>query len=210
MASGRVMHDPNRHPDDERLSALAGGDDDVLDDRPLRDHVAECTRCSAIVDELLALRTALSQLPAIKPPRPLRLLPPAPEPRPERSAAGTLARRLFAPALAAGIVLAVGGGIGTFVDRGIPMLTSAGAGAVAAPESQDLSKGGEPQPAAAPSDNGTTFDGLGNGQAKPPQRAGERQSATDRPAPWLPILGAGVALIVLALILRFAVQPRAG
>ncbi len=209
MTSGRVMHDPNRHPDDERLAALAGGDDDTRDDRPLRDHVRGCARCSALVDELSAMRNALAQLPDFAPPRPLRLLPPAAQPRREPSAAGTWARRLFAPALAAGVVLAVGGGIGTFVDRGIPMLTSAGAGAVAAPESQDGAKGEQRQPAAAPSDNGTTFDGLGNGQPEP-SRASERQSLLDNRSPWLPVLGAGVALVVVAVVLRFAVQPRAG
>ena len=45
-----MMHDPTGHPDDERLSALAAGDEDATKDAALGDHVTSCGRCSAVVD----------------------------------------------------------------------------------------------------------------------------------------------------------------
>jgi len=48
------------HPHDERLAALAGADPEATDDRSLRDHVAGCDRCRAVVDDLALLRSALS------------------------------------------------------------------------------------------------------------------------------------------------------
>jgi hypothetical protein len=99
------------HPDPERLAALAGADPDALSDRELIAHVAECAACDGQVRDLTALHTALAELPDLVPSRPLRLLPPVPEPR---DAAGWRIglRRAFAPLAVAGMVLLVVGGVG--------------------------------------------------------------------------------------------------
>ncbi len=191
-----MMHDPTRHPDDERLSALASGDADVSDDRALRDHVDACQRCSAIVDDLFNLRAALAQLPDLAPSRPLRLIPPVPEP----ARAGGFARRFFAPALVAGLVLVVAGGVGTYA-RGL--------GASAGGAYVDLQGGGsttrdaaQPVPAAEGS----------KGVVEGGQAAGSRSLSETQPfeIPWPAVLVTGLVLLAAALILRFSVQPRAG
>ena len=56
---------PN-HPDDERLSALASRDTDAIADAELHHHVASCTRCTELVNELGALRVALADLPDLR------------------------------------------------------------------------------------------------------------------------------------------------
>ena len=104
---------PN-HPDDERLSALASRETDAPADASLTSHVAACIRCTATVDELGALRTALADMPDVAPSRPLRLLPPveaAPAPAADRLTGW--ARRFFAPVLASGAALALIGAVGT-------------------------------------------------------------------------------------------------
>jgi hypothetical protein len=99
------------HPDPERLAALAGADPDALSDRELIDHLADCADCDGQVRDLRVLRTALAELPDLVPSRPLRLLPPVPEPQ---AAAGwrIAFRRAFAPLAMAGIVLLLVGGVG--------------------------------------------------------------------------------------------------
>lgn len=199
-----MMHDPTGHPDDERLSALAAGDGDATDDRALRSHVDACARCSAVVEDLLSLRMALAQLPDMAPPRPLRLLPGVSDRAPAASLGG-FARRLFAPALVAGVVLIAAGGIGTYVDRGIPFLTSATGAA-----SFEAFGEAPAAPAAAPSDLATSADSAAGGRRVP---TGARQAAAEPvngDALWLAILAAGIALVLSALIVRFVVQPRAG
>lgn len=201
-----MMHDPTGHPHDERLSALAAGDGDATDDGTLRDHVDACTRCSAVVDDLFSLRAALAQLPDIAPSRPLRLLPTVID-RPTAAGLGGFARRLFAPALVAGLVLLVAGGIGTYVDHGIPLLTSMSAGAAGSIEG--YTDGGA-APATAPSGGGATSD---NATRNNGETSGQRRVASEPPtsaAPWLVILAAGVVLLLAALVARFVVQPRAG
>jgi hypothetical protein len=99
------------HPDDERLAALAGGDPDAQADRALREHVSACMRCGSAVQELGMLRAALGELPDLVPSRPLRLLPPIPEPMAARRTRWL--RRLMAPVAAAGLVVALIGGAGT-------------------------------------------------------------------------------------------------
>lgn len=192
-----MMHDLTGHPDDERLSALAAGDGDATDDAPLRDHVEGCVRCSGVVDDLLSLRVALAQLPDIAPPRPLRLLPAVPDGA-TNTGLGGFARRLFAPALVAGLVLVVAGGIGTYVDHGIPLLTSA----TGAARYEALGEG--PAAPAAPSSVATSADNAAGGAR---QAASEPVSSA---APWLAILAAGVVLVLAALVARFVIQPRAG
>ena len=103
---------PN-HPDDERLSALASRDTDATADASLTAHVSSCVRCTALVDELGALRAALAELPDLRP----HPAPPAPAAgRADRRAVDRLggwARRFFAPVLAAGAALALVGVVGT-------------------------------------------------------------------------------------------------
>jgi hypothetical protein len=101
------------HPHDERLAALAGADPDATDDRSLREHVAGCDRCRAVVDDLSLLRSALAELPDLRPSRPLQLLPPVAEPAVPRGGALGLLRRLSAPALAAGAGLILVGAVGS-------------------------------------------------------------------------------------------------
>lgn len=101
------------HPHDERLAALAGADREATDDRALRDHVAACDRCRAVVDDVALLRSALAELPDLQPSRPLQLLPPVAAPaRPRAGALGFL-RRLSTPALAAGAALILVGAVGS-------------------------------------------------------------------------------------------------
>ena len=99
------------HPDPERLAALAGADPDALSDRELIDHLADCADCDGQVRDLRVLRTALAELPDLVPSRPLRLLPPVPEPQ---AAAGwrIAFRRAFAPLAVAGMVLLLVGSVG--------------------------------------------------------------------------------------------------
>lgn len=99
------------HPDPERLAALAGNDREALADRALTEHVAECQACGTQVRDLTALRAALAELPDLAPSRPLRLLPPVPEPAP--SGGWRIAvRRAFAPVAVAGMVLLLVGSVG--------------------------------------------------------------------------------------------------
>src|SRR5688500_14731095 len=104
---------PN-HPDDERLSALASHETDAVRDATLTAHVTACERCTGLVNELGALRAALSDLPDLAPSRPLRLLPPVEDvASPAGDRLGGWARRFFAPILASGAALALVGTIGT-------------------------------------------------------------------------------------------------
>jgi len=117
------------HPDDELLSALASHDADATADASLTDHVASCTRCTALVDEFGAIRAILAELPDLQPNRPLRLLPDVPDSRTDRI--GGWARRAFGPVLAAGAALALVGVVGTTA----PNLTAM-SGSAAAPSAE--------------------------------------------------------------------------
>jgi hypothetical protein len=101
------------HPHDERLAALAEADAEATDDRALRDHVASCDRCRAVVDDLRLLRSALAELPDLRPSRPLQLLPPVAAPAAPRAGALGFLRRLTAPAMAAGVALILVGAVGS-------------------------------------------------------------------------------------------------
>ena len=104
-----TMHDL-RHPDDERLAALAGADDEEQTDTVLRSHVDACERCSGLLAELTTLRAILAELPDFAPSRPIQLVPPVEEPL----SAGSVgwARRLFAPVFAVGASLVLVGAVG--------------------------------------------------------------------------------------------------
>jgi hypothetical protein len=202
------------HPDDERLSALAGDDADARADAALTGHVAGCARCGAIVDDLRLLRSALGELPDLPPSRPLQLVPPVAAAPEGRGPTGWL-RRLAAPAMAAGAGLALVGavGFGTLALGG--MAASAGA----APEITTDEGRGYDAPelmSRAPAN----FEGTAEPDPVDGDSAGEeadhRDSAAaplldlDSPAPWLVLMGGGVLLLLAGLVLRFAVQPRAG
>lgn len=116
------------HPDDEQLSSLAAGDTDTRDDAALASHVSACDRCAGLVRDLDLLRIELSNLPDLVPPRPLRLLPAVDvEPVGAVDRLGQWARRLFAPALTAGAVLAMVGVVGTALPAMDGMASSGGA-----------------------------------------------------------------------------------
>ena len=184
------------HPDDERLAALAEHDPEALADASLGAHLSACDRCSTLVAELAALRLALADLPDLAPSRRLRLVPPVREAR----RAGGFARRLFAPALAAGLLLSLAGGIGSFVTyQWGGMASSAGA----------------PAQMAVPSTLGadrTAFKGETPGPSGTAERlaAPESQSTGGNPPWWPGVLGAGLVLLGTALTLRYVVEPRAG
>ncbi|MGI8930259.1 MAG: hypothetical protein ACR2F5_03015 [Candidatus Limnocylindria bacterium] len=114
------------HPEDERLSALAAGDTDALNDAASSTHLTSCDRCAGVVAELRMMRSVLAEMPDVAPHRPLRLLPPV-----EADSPGTVdrlgqwAKRLFAPALTAGAALAMVGMVGT----ALPGLSGAQSGA---------------------------------------------------------------------------------
>ena len=136
------------HPDDERLAAYAGGDSDALADSSLVAHLSACDRCRPIVDELSLLRGALAELPDVAPSRPLRLIPPVPEPATRAAGPRVWLRRLTAPAMAAGaglvLIGAVGFGASAAVDL-LPKAASGGAAAEAAASDRDVA----PVPGAA-------------------------------------------------------------
>lgn len=231
---------PDTHPHDERLAALAGADAEVADDRALRDHVSTCDRCRAVVDDLRLLRSALAELPDLRPSRPLQLLPPvAAAPAPRGGVLGFL-RRLTAPAMAAGAALILVGAVGTgilsafggfagsaaqFQNVGENLGAAAGASAAgsaaaseggAYPQEQDLLS---PSPSASDSRGVVTLSSPSGSEksaasAVPAARdRGETSGLTvvsDPKFVWLLVLGVGVVLVGGSLLLRFTVRPRAG
>lgn len=217
------------HPDDERLSALASGDDDATTDAALSSHVTTCDRCTALVDELGALRASLAELPDLEPSRPLRLLPPVAEPAAE-AGIGTWVRRLFAPALTAGAALAMVGLIGTaspalqgMASGGGDSAAQVGAGGDYSAESE-LDAAGSEAPAGAPDEAAASAaiqefgetDGrtaAEEASAAPFVAEDNASRATDLPAersPWPMVLFTGVALMIGAALLRWILVPRAG
>ena len=196
------------HPDDERLAALAGSDPDASADAGLLEHVAGCARCGRFVDDVRLLRSALAELPDLRPGRPLQLLPPTPvAAEPSGGAFGWL-RRLAAPAMAAGAGLAVVGAIGF---GGVALGGMAASGA--APD-LNTDRGGEaPESAStAPAyvDPSAQPAPAVDGDDRGDQTAAVVELDFNAPATWLVVAGAGLALLLAGLVLRFVVQPRAG
>jgi hypothetical protein len=199
-----------KHPEDERLAALAGHDPDALDDAALVAHVDTCDRCTGLVDELGALRASLADLPDLHPPRPLRLLPPADDTVTHDGLASWV-RRLFAPALAAGATLALVGAIGTTGLGGLaPQGTSMEAAAPGASAAEaevdgggDTAAMGGAEESAAATQRTMADDGRGTADSLTHQLPAAR-------SPWPMVLFTGVALVVAAALLRWIVVPRAG
>jgi hypothetical protein len=175
-----MQHDS--HPHDERLAALAGADPEATEDRSLRDHVAGCDRCRAVVHDLALLRSALAELPDLRPSRPLQLLPPVAAPVERRGALGLL-RRLSAPALAASAGLILVGAIGSSgILEGFSGMGAAGA-APAMENVGDNLAGGSPGEA---TDSRTSAEGyLDKGTSPLPLEPGEStaQALDGTPSP---------------------------
>ncbi len=208
---------PN-HPGDERLSALAFGDADAVADETLVAHVAACDRCTEITNELGALGASLAELPDVAPARPLRLLPEADEPRPDRL--GAWARRIFGPVMAAGAALALVGMVGTVA----PSLSSSAAGDAAsqweAPGGQASAEGGAGGVETLSSDGQTRTNAGGEEDNAAPESPTDEAAefagidsladASAERSPWPMVLFTGIALVIAAALLRWILVPRAG
>ena len=228
-----MMHDS--HPDDERLAALAAADRDAVEDRSLHEHLASCARCSDLVLDLTSLRTALAELPDIAPSRPLRLLPPLPEPAARQRVPWL--RRLVAPTMVAGVGLVLVGVVGTagnMASGAAPTFLNVGEAAGGSPrepsttrQSQSADSADRNPPTAHPSSlyGGAFGSPLLTPTASAPSASqvpaalggsGEKSATPPPAAPTLPAatwplaLAVGVGLLLVGLFLRFAVQPRAG
>jgi hypothetical protein len=209
-----TMHSP-QHPDDELLAAFADGEESG----PAA-HVRACDRCTALVGDLRMLRTSLATLPDVAPPRPLRFLPPV-----EASAApggfAVLVRRLFAPAMVAGAALVLVGSVGMAASPGGPA-TSLNAGEAAG-------RGGEAPDGANQESQTYNVDSASQGggrtamgsETSAPEVAGAPTPSEDttpasqapRPfaaaTPWLPVTIVGAIVLIVTMILRWTVVPRA-
>jgi anti-sigma factor RsiW len=215
------------HPHDERLSALASGDPGATDDTSLTEHLSSCARCTESVAELSALRASLAELPDLRPHRPLRLLPDVADAPSRADRIGGWARRLFAPAVAAGAALAMVGLVGTASPVLDDFALSGGTDSGAA-ELGELQRQGAPEegasliPAAGgagaenvaqPSD-GTVEDADQFSAADDDRRLSLEEAADESvpadPTPWPIVLVSGVAIMVAAALLRWAFATRAG
>lgn len=202
---------PNQHPDDERLSALAGADAEALGDLALSGHVDGCHQCGLVVAELRAVRGALATMPDLAPPRPLRLLGAATPERPDRL--GGLARRLFAPALTAGAAIALAGVVGTMGDLGVLPGPQSGDSA-AQQEAEERDAAGAPDPAASQllsSEPGADEYGVttGGGEGDEQESLVADSDLTER-SPWPMVAFAGAAIAAAAIILRWILAARPG
>jgi hypothetical protein len=181
--------DPTTHPADERLAALAGDELEARTDAGLAEHVDECMRCSTLVTELRTLQTALSKLPDLVPSRPLRLLPPVPEP--ERAPSGVFGtlRRLAGPALAIGALLMV---VGAFGSVGSGLLGGAAGAAPALVESASnagrAAASHEPSPSPSARDRFSNDSGsprvpMAGGVSQSPHASTDQQKSVTTPSP---------------------------
>jgi hypothetical protein len=212
------MLNPNAHPDDERLAALAGDETDARADASLSSHVDGCTRCSDIVAELGTLRASLAELPDLAPSRPLRLVPPAEAPASGPADGGVAwVRRLFAPLLTAGAALALVGVVGTTMPGTMGGSDSATLDDAAAELQAVASPTGEGAAAGAGEDDRTLvattapYDG-GDTRTAREAPTTEEMRDTGLPAersPWPMVLFSGVAIVIGALLLRWILVPRA-
>jgi hypothetical protein len=198
------------HPDDERLAALAGHDPDATGDAGLVEHVEGCARCGAVMADVRLLRSALAELPDLRPSRPLQLVPPVAAAPSESGGPFGWLRRLASPAMAAGAGLALVGAIGF---GGVALSGMAASGA-AAPDMDAEGRNGE-APESASSTPGYVQDP--SDEPAPTVAGDDGDEAApfvvvdfDTPGTWLVVIASGLALLVAGLVLRFAVQPRAG
>lgn len=220
------------HPNDERLAAYSAGDADVLGDRALAEHLTACDRCRPIVDDLTRLRGALAALPDLAPSRPLRLIPPAPEPIAPRAGRFEWLRRLAAPAMAAGAGLVLVGAIGASgvlnelttksTDRAVEAASASdaakgpvagGAGSLAPVPMTSFDSGGLFGRSDAPR---TETDGVDDSTQATPSTAEQVFPLSNTPStpsneqPWLTLLVAGAGLFGVSAAVRYSLSPRAG
>lgn len=203
----------SNHPPDERLAALAGGDREATRDQRLRAHVDTCDRCARLVAEVQALTVALAELPDVAPPRQLQLVPPAPA-APERRGWLATLRGIAAPVMVAGAGLAMVGAVGL---GGLAVGGTAGSGAAlfedsagrAAPEGESAAPN-DYAPEASPAAASSAAASPAKQADQSAQPAFGRLTDTSTPLPWLILLGGGGVLLVAGLVLRFAINPRAG
>lgn len=227
---------PAFHPDDERLAAYAAGEPDAVADAALARHVADCPACGPLVADLRSIRTALSNLPDLPPPRPLRFLPPVPASSPARSLTGWMAllRRLSAPVMGVAAVLILVGAVGSTGVLHLPGATSADLAAPATATGEHRAVASASDGKVVPGTGGTLYSG-GTPAASPlaPYGSGRNGSATggqsfapvpsaeagdnlrsalstrsEAPYPW--ILGAGVILLAGGLLVRAATGRSLG
>ncbi len=211
-----------QHPDDERLSALASHDDDAAADAALTSHVDSCARCTALVDELGALRMSLAELPDLRPHHALQLLPLVTD-APEAEGAAGWIRRFFAPVLAAGAALAMVGLVGTAAPAldgmaagGSPFSDAGASLEETAPgaEGDGSGRDGEGPRASDMTLEPASGEGHVASQASPSDEADrletfERGLPAER-SPWPMVLFTGIALMIGAALLRWILVPRAG
>jgi hypothetical protein len=217
---------PN-HPHDERLAALASADADAVADEALSSHVASCIRCTGVVTDLGALRASLADLPDLRPSRPLRLLPDA-EPAPDATTSSDRltgwVRRIFAPLATAGAALAMvglvgtaspalpfgAGGAGQQVDTALEAAEESGGDAAGAPGAEVVPDASD-RSTAQGGDDGETYS-LESAGAENREDGDASEALTGLPerSPWPMVLFSGVALVIVALLLRWIVVPRAG
>jgi hypothetical protein len=218
------------HPDDERLAAYAGGDSGALADSSLVSHATACDRCRPLVEELSLLRGALAELPDLAPSRPLRLIPPVPEPAIPAAGPRSWLRRLTAPAMAAGAGLVLVGAIGFGASGGVADLFGKAASAPGLQEAGASDRafgpipgGSAPSPAPGDALGGAGSKGsfiprsMGSSPPASPMASADDTGRTDYltnkgspEQPWLTLLIAGVGLFGISTALRFSLSPRAG
>jgi hypothetical protein len=153
-------------------------------------------------------------MPDIAPSRRLRVLPWTEEQPSTVDRAGRWMRRVFAPVLTAGAALALVGLIGT--TAGLP----GGDLGVAAPAPGDgmeeFGNVAEPLASAGAAEGGGITAEASEAPARDHQAedsGSERVTAAEAPAdrsPWPMVLFTGVAVMILAVLLRWILVPRAG
>jgi hypothetical protein len=180
------------------------------------------------------LRAALAELPDLVPSRPLRLLPPVPEPT--QSAGWRIGlRRAFAPLAVAGMVLLLVGGVGatgalgpadagSFFQR-IQFSAPAMEAATGQPEETAADVGMAPDEAASPEGSrgqtgaiATDSPRAADASAAPAESLAEMTAGQDTSrdgdlamiedrAGWILAVLAGIGLLALALVLRRTAVP---
>ncbi len=212
---------PPSHPDDELLASFQEGDLAGASASGVRAHVSTCQRCAALIEELGTLRVALAELPDIAPPRPLQFIPPVRDAH-ARQPMGLVVRRLFAPLMAVGILLAVVGGVGVAgslagsLGSAAPARDTAGTfqtlgaepGATAGPTLGALvpSTTGGATRESRPASPGA--DALGAGGRSTDAGAGAGAPRAERVGAWPILVVLGVALAIGAAGLRATLGRR--
>jgi hypothetical protein len=182
-----------------------------------------------MVVELTRLHDVLAELPDLAPSRPLRLIPPVPEPAAPRVGPLAWLRRLAAPAMAAGAGLVLVGAVGASGLVGALSGQAADRGAMQEADASDdalaPAAGGGPSivPGEATSSaeytDGTAEPGskdAGATASEIPGRNGSEGSSqaprTDASTeqPWLTLIIAGFVLFGASTALRYSVIPRGG